>query len=67
MQFEFSCMQKSGTIMEKQKNYKKTLVACYLGFVTQAITANYTPLLFLTLKNTYGIGFEKIALIPMAF
>lgn len=53
--------------MEKQKNYKKTLVACYLGFVTQAITANFTPLLFLTFKNTYGIGFEKIALIPMVF
>lgn len=67
MQFEFSCMQKLGTIMEKQKNYKKTLVACYLGFVTQAITANFTPLLFLTFKNTYGIGFEKIALIPMVF
>lgn len=53
--------------MEKQKNYKKTLVACYLGFVTQAITANFTPLLFLTFKNTYGIGFENIALIPMVF
>lgn len=53
--------------MEKEKNYKKTLVACYLGFVTQAITANFTPLLFLTFKNTYGIGFEKIALIPMVF
>ena len=53
--------------MEKQKNYKKTLVACYLGFVTQAITANFTPLLFLTFRNTYGIGFEKIALIPMVF
>ena len=35
--------------------------------MTQAITANFTPLLFLTFKNTYGIGFEKIALIPMAF
>lgn len=53
--------------MTKQKNYKKTLIACYLGFVTQAISANFTPLLFLTFKNTYGIGFEKIALIPMVF
>lgn len=35
--------------------------------MTQAITANFTPLLFLTFKNTYGIGFEKIALIPMVF
>ncbi len=51
----------------KEKNYKKTLLACYLGFVTQAISANFTPLLFLTFKNTYGIGFEKIALIPLVF
>ena len=51
----------------KQKNYKKTLVACYLGFVTQAITANFTPLLFLTFKNTYGITLDKIALIPLVF
>ena len=53
--------------MTKQKNYKKTLAACYLGFVTQAITANFTPLLFLTFKSTYGITLEKIAMIPMVF
>jgi len=53
--------------MMKQKNYKKTLIACYLGFVTQAISANFPPLLFLTFKNTYGISFEKIALIPVVF
>ncbi|MBQ4516564.1 MAG: MFS transporter [Clostridia bacterium] len=53
--------------MTKQKNYKKTLIACYLGFVTQAITANFTPLLFLTFKSTYGITLEKIAMIPLVF
>ena len=53
--------------MTEQKNYKKTLIACYLGFVTQAITANFTPLLFLTFKGTYGITLEKIALIPFVF
>lgn len=53
--------------MMKQKNYKKTLVACYLGFVTQAITADFTPLLFLTFVNTYGVTFEKIAMIPLVF
>ncbi len=53
--------------MTKQKNYKKTLIACYLGFVTQAITANFAPLLFLTFKGTYGISLEKIAMIPMVF
>lgn len=53
--------------MTKQKNYKKTLVACYLGFVTQAISANFAPLLFLTFKSTYGITLEKIAMIPLVF
>ncbi len=53
--------------MRKELNYKKTLVACYLGFVTQAISANFAPLLFLTFKNTYGITLEKIAMIPLVF
>lgn len=53
--------------MTKQKNYKKTLIACYLGFVTQAISANFTPLLFLTFKDTYGITLDKIAMIPLVF
>jgi len=53
--------------MTIQKNYKKTLIACYLGFVTQAISANFAPLLFLTFKSTYGITLEKIAMIPMVF
>ena len=50
-----------------QPNYKKTLIACYLGFVTQAIAANYVPLLFLTLKYAYSISFEQLALIPVVF
>ncbi len=53
--------------MTKTKNYKKTLIACYLGFITQAIASNFAPLLFLTFKDTYGIPLEKIALIPMVF
>lgn len=53
--------------MTKTKNYRKTLISCYLGFITQAISANFTPLLFLTFKESYGISFEIIALIPMVF
>lgn len=53
--------------MTKTKNYKKTLIACYLGFITQAITSNFAPLLFLTFKGSYGISLEMIALIPMVF
>lgn len=53
--------------MTQQKNYNKTLIACYLGFVTQAISANFAPLLFLTFKSRYGITLEKIAMIPLVF
>ena len=53
--------------MTNTKNYKKTLIACYLGFITQAISANFAPLLFLTCKDNYGISLEMIALIPMVF
>lgn len=53
--------------MTQQKNYKKTLIACYIGFITQAISANFTPLLFLTFKGTYKISLEQIALIPLVF
>ena len=55
-------------MMEQQeKNYNKTLIACYLGFVTQAITANFAPLLFLTFKGVYNVSLEQIALIPFTF
>ena len=53
--------------MTAQPNYRKTLLACYLGFITQAISANFAPLLFLTFKDSYGISLEKVALIPMTF
>lgn len=50
-----------------QKNYKKTLRACYLGFITQAISANFAPLLFLTFHTGYGIPLGQIALISTVF
>lgn len=50
-----------------QINYRKTLIACYLGFITQAIAANFAPLLFLTFHHDYQISLGQIALIPTAF
>ena len=49
------------------KNYRQTLAACYLGLVTQAITANFAPLLFLKFHGDYGISLGRIALIPGTF
>ena len=48
-------------------DYKKTLTACYLGFITQAIAANFAPLLFLTFHKSYSVPLGKIALIPAVF
>ena len=53
--------------MAENRKYRRTLAACYLGFVTQAIAANFAPLLFLTFQNTYKISLEKISLIPVVF
>lgn len=53
--------------MNQKKDYKKTQLACYLGFVTQAICANFIPLLFFTFYNTYHISFSHLALIPTTF
>ena len=48
-------------------NYQKTLKACYLGFITQAIAANFAPLLFLKFHEDYGISLGRIALISTVF
>lgn len=53
--------------MDTAKKYRKTLIACYLGFVTQAICANFVPLLFITFHRSYGISFSSLALISTVF
>lgn len=53
--------------MNKKAKYKKTLIACYLSFVTQAICANFLPLLFITFHENYGITFGKLAFLSTAF
>lgn len=49
------------------KKYKKTLLAGYMGFVTQAISANFIPLLYITFRNTYKLSLTQIALISTTF
>ena len=52
---------------KSMKNYKKTKAACYLGFITQAIAANFAPLLFLKFHTDYNISLGNIALISTFF
>lgn len=51
----------------QSKKYGRTVLACYLSFVTQAICANFAPLLFLTFHNNYNITLSSLALISTTF
>lgn len=43
--------------------YQKTIYACFLGYIVQAIVNNFVPLLFLTFQNTYNIPLSKITML----
>lgn len=51
--------------MNIQKPYARTVRACYLAFVSQAIINNLAPLLFVLFHDRYGISFERIGLLIM--
>ena len=51
----------------KKADYHKTKLACYMGFITQAIAANFAPLLFLKFHSDYHISLGNIALISTFF
>lgn len=44
-------------------NAKHTVRASYIGYLTQAITINFAPLLFVTFETTYGISIGMIGLL----
>ena len=49
-------------------NYRRTVSACFIGYIVQAIVNNFIPLLFLTLQRQYGIPLSQItALITVNF
>lgn len=50
-----------------RNNYAHTIYACYLGYITQAITNNLAPLLFLNFQNTLGgVTLAQITTISVA-
>lgn len=40
--------------------YQKTIYACFVGYIVQAIINNFSPLLFLTFHESYGIPLLQI-------
>lgn len=43
--------------------YNKTIYACFVGYIVQAIINNFAPILFLTFQKTYGISLKSISLL----
>lgn len=52
--------------MPQNKNYNKTLYACFIGYIIQAIVNNFAPLLFLTFQSSYHIPLSQITLLVTA-
>lgn len=46
-----------------KNKYQKTIYACFIGYIVQAIINNFVPLLFLTFQDSYGIPLSKITLL----
>lgn len=46
-----------------KNKYNTTIVACFVGYIVQAIVNNFVPLLFLTFQRTYGIPLSQITLL----
>lgn len=46
-----------------KNQYNKTITACFVGYIVQAIVNNFVPLLFLTFQRMYGIPLSQITLL----
>jgi MFS family permease len=44
-------------------SYKSTVNACYIGNLVQSIVINLTPVLFIPLREQFGLSFEQLGLL----
>ena len=52
----------------KTLNFRHTVAACCLGYMTQALVINFAPLSFITFQSEFGIPLGKVtALITLTF
>lgn len=49
--------------MQRTKSFKPTILACFLGYITQAIMINFPPLLFVFFGKEYGLSQFEITLL----
>ena len=49
----------------ENKKYKKTIHACYRGYITQAIIVNLSPLFFVIFQDNYNVSFVTLGSIVL--
>lgn len=49
--------------MTRRLTYRSTVSACFLGYFTQAVSINLSPLLYVTFQNTFGLSLGQISLL----
>ena len=47
------------------QSYKSTIAACYIGSFVQAIIVNTTPILFIPLREQFGLTFQQMGLLVL--
>lgn len=47
----------------KPINYRPTIFACFIGYVVQALTINFTPLLYIQFQTEYGLSVPQISVL----
>lgn len=46
-----------------KNQYNKTITACFVGYIVQAIVNNFVPLLFLFFQKNYHVPISQITLL----
>ena len=46
-----------------KNQYNKTITACFVGYIVQAVVNNFTPLLFLFFQKSYHVPLSQITLL----
>ena len=49
-----------------KNNYKATIAAAFLGYITQAIMLNFPPLLYIFFQDDYGLSLAQVSVLISA-
>ena len=52
--------------MHIKNNYKATIAASFLGYITQAIMLNFPPLLYLFFQDSFGLSLSQVSFLITA-